>query len=375
VKIKKAVALSTVIGVALAGLAFGGTASADPASNGYVAVGSDTLQDSMNALTNGTTVTGPSVRIVSNNVAIGNFDAFPVGSAIQTKPYGPYFGRPSGSSAGVNALRASAVGTRDWSASSNNTPAVKIGGQIDIARSSSGPGTNELPTTGVLYYAPYARDAVGYVYKGGSAAWANLDVDTLKGIFSGTVTSVGGITIKPRLPQTGSGTRNFFLGALYGDGVTTAAGVSDTSNTTAENDARVLGDGEIIPFSVASWVAQANGVAPINTTTTSGVSFGSAVVGQVAFTGTGSSLVPNPDYYSNTTFGRDTYLVVEWARIDPAAGNTRFDAGLAALVDPTNTAGLTNFSTTFNTQPGSVKKKFGFLAPSTTLGKRAYLAL
>ena len=371
-KIKKAVAMSAAIGVALAGLAIGGAAHADPVSNGYVAVGSDTLQDSMNALTNGTRITGPFVRISSNNIAIGNFYAFPVGSAIQTKPGGPYFGRPSGSGAGVNALRTSAGATNTWTAASNSTPAVRIDNQIDIARTSAGPGTN-ANTSGLLSYIPYARDAVGYAYKGGNASWANLTQAELKAIYDGSTTTVGGLPITPRLPQAGSGTRNFFLSALGYSG-TTAPAVNDTGNVRPENDANILADGEIIPFSAASWVAQANGAASNNTTGAAGVSFGSAISGQVAFTGTAPALVPNATYYANTTFGRDTYLVVEFARIDPT-NTTKYDANLAALVNPSNTAGLTNFSTVLPTQPGSVKLKFGFLAPSTTVPQRAYTAL
>ncbi|CAN5353663.1 hypothetical protein BH09ACT5_BH09ACT5_18600 [soil metagenome] len=371
-KIKKAVALSTVIGVALAGLAMGGAANADPVSNGYVVVGSDTLQDSMNALTNGTRITGPTVRIVSNNVAVGNFDAFPVGSAIQTKPTGPYFGRPSGSGAGINALRTSAGATNTWTAASNSTPAVRIDNQIDIARSSSGPGSN-ANANGVLLYVPYARDAVGYAYKGGTAAWANLTAADLKGIYDGTTTVIDGVTVHPRLPQAGSGTRNFFLGAIGYGSATTAPAVSDVGNVTPENDANVLGAGEIIPFSAASWIAQANGASANNTTGAAGVSFGSAVSGQVAFTGTAPSLVPNATYYANTSFGRDTYLVVEFARVDPT--NAKYDAALAALVNPASTSSLTNFSTGLPSNPGSVKVKFGFLAPSTSTTQRAYSAL
>ena len=373
-KIKKAVALSTVIGVALAGLAIGAPASADPVSNGYVAVGSDTLQDSMNALTNGTRITGSFVRIVSNNIAIGNFDAFPA-NAIQTKPGGPYFARPSGSGSGINALRTSINASATWSVSGNATPAVRIDNQVDIARSSSGPGTNVALTTGKLVYIPYARDAVAYAYKGGTAAWANLTAADLKGIYDGTTTSIDGVAVKPRLPQSTSGTRNFFLNALgyTGSSPATPAGVTTVETSTPENDASVLGAGEIIPFSVASWVAQANGATAINTTGAAGVNLGSAVSGQVPFTGTAPALVPSSAYYSNTTFGRDTYLIVEYARIDST--DAKYDANLANLVDSSKTTSLTNFSTALAGQPGSVKLKFGFLAPSTTTTQRAYATL
>lgn len=367
---KKAVALSTVIGVALAGIAFAGSASAEPVSNSYVLVGSDTLQDSTNALLNGTTVTGPSVRVLSASASsIGSFDAFG-SSAIQTKSAGPFFGRPAGSGAGVTALRASITGV----AYTGNTaiPAKVITGQVDIARSSSGPGAN-ANAAGKLVYVPYARDAVAYAYKGGDAAWANITGAQLKQIYDGTLTTFDGLPIHPRLPQTGSGTRNFFLPAIgYAPGTTVAPGVSDVGNTTAENDATVLADGDIIPFSVASWVAQANGVTGVNTTTTASVALGTPVTGTVPFTGTAPALVPNSAYYANASFGRDTYLVVEYARINSA--DAGYDAGLAALVDPTVATSLTSFGS-FASTPGAVKKKFGFLAPSTTTAQRAFATL
>jgi ABC-type phosphate transport system substrate-binding protein len=362
VKIKKIIAMSTVAGVALAGLAFS-SANAEPVSNGYVLVGSDTLQDSTNALINGTSASGPLVRITAGGSTLGNFDAFG-STSIQTKPNGPFFGRPAGSGAGVNALRASITGSPY---SGNAAVAARsIAGQVDIARSSSGPSVN---AAGQLLYVPYARDAVAYAYKGGTAAWANITAAQLKQIYDGTLTSIDGVAIKPRLPQTGSGTRNFFLPAIgYASGTTSAPGVSDTGNTTAENDAAVLATGEIIPFSVASWVAQANGVTGTNSTTIAGVALGSPLGATVPFTGTAPALVPAAGYYANASFGRDTYLVVEYARV--TEGNAKYDATLAGLVDSSSTGSLTNFGG-LSSSPGAVKKKFGFLAPSSTTPLRA----
>ncbi|MGO7983689.1 hypothetical protein ACC691_38250, partial [Rhizobium johnstonii] len=96
--------------------------------------------------------------------------------------------------------------------------------------------------------------------------------------------------------------------------------------------------------------------------TASGVSLGSPT-GAAPFTGTAPALVPNSAYYSNGTFGRDTYLVVERARV--TSTDPSYDPALAALVDSTSGASLTNFGT-LPSQPGAVKKKFGFLAPSST---------
>ncbi|MHC5797380.1 hypothetical protein ACVXZ4_14605 [Lacisediminihabitans sp. FW035] len=371
-KMKKAVAISTVIGVALAGLAFANSASAEPVSNSYVLVGSDTLQDSANALINGTSVGGAALRVTSGGTTIGSFDAFG-SAAIQTKPSGTFFGRPAGSGAGVNALRASVTGNAYAPGGTNSTPAKVITGQVDIARSSSGPGGN-ANAAGLLTYIPYARDAVAYAYKGGTAAWATLTAAQLKAVYDGTSTTIDGVAVRPRLPQTGSGTRNFFLPAIgYAAGTTVAPGVSDVGNATAENDATVLAAGDIIPFSVASWVAQSNGVTGVNTIGTTGVLLGSPLgSGTPPFTGTGSALVPNKTYYDDTSFGRDTYLVVEFARVNSA--DPKFDANLANLLDPTVAQSLTNFGT-FASTSGAAKKKFGFLAPSTTTPQRAFAAL
>ncbi len=365
-KTKKVVALGAALGVAIAGAAVALPASAEPVSNSYVLVGSDTLQDSSNALINGTTLTGTSIKVTAANATLGSFDAFG-SNAIQTKSNGPYFGRPSGSGAGVNALRASVTG----STYSGNAavPARSITGQVDIARSSSGPGTNQN-VNGLLAYIPYARDAVGFAYKGGTAAWGQLTAAQLKQVYECTLTTIDGVAVTPRIPQNGSGTRSFFLSAI---GVTTLGScVNDTSNTTAENDATVLASNQIIPFSAASWIAQANGATGVDTTTVSGVAFGSALGATPAFTGTAPNLVANTAYYSNTTFGRDTYLVVEYARINPS--DPKYDATFAALVNPTVTNSLTSFGS-LSSSVGAVKKKFGFLAPSTTTMQRAYTSL
>src|SRR5450830_824336 len=101
--LNKLTALGVTAGLMVGGVMLATPASADPVSPGYVAVGSDTLQDSMNALTNGTAVTNAFVRVAGAGNAIGNFDAF--GSTnIQTTSGGPFFARPGGSGAGITAL-------------------------------------------------------------------------------------------------------------------------------------------------------------------------------------------------------------------------------------------------------------------------------
>ena len=359
-KIKKPLAFGLVAGLALSAFAVATPAFADPVAGSYVAVGSDTLDASMNALTNGTKATGSNVRITASGAAVGSFDAF--GSAtIQTKPTGPYFTRPNGSGAGVNALIASVQGA------TYGSPAVNIANQVDIARSSSGPGGN-ASATGKLVYVPYARDAVAYAYYGPAADLGSLTTAQLKDLYTNGPTTIGGTLVTPLIPQASSGTRKFFLSAI---GVSTDATCpisACTTSTLPENDASVLTAGTIIPFSAANWIAQANGVAQ-NTIPASGNVVLGAPNGVVAFTGTAPSLVPSATFYNAAPFGRDTYLVVEYARV--TSGDSKYDAGLAGLVDSTVATSLTNFGTA-PSQPGAVKKKFGFLAPLSTTPQRAY---
>ncbi|CAN5165748.1 hypothetical protein BH09ACT6_BH09ACT6_25040 [soil metagenome] len=359
-KTQKAIALCAAVGVAVAGLAFAAPAYADPVSNSYVLAGSDTLQDAANALSNGTTISGATVRVTAGGNTIGSFDAFG-SAAIQTKNAGPYFARPAGSGDGVKALSRSIDGA-NFSVSGNSTPAKAITGQVDIARSSSGPGS-AANTSGALEYFQFGRDALSYAYNGTGVD--QLTTAQLTAIYNCSLTVVNGVTINPILPQSASGTRKFFLAAI---GISTP-GACVTQSSFPENDGTVLTNpGDLIPFSVASWVAQKSGAAQDRTGT---VALGSAEGATAPTTGTGSAIVPNPTYYADATWGRDTYVVVEYARVNPASAT--YDANLAALVDPTKSKSLTNFGTGPSTS-GAVKKKFGFLAPSTTVPIRANLS-
>lgn len=395
---KPAAAVAAIAGVALGGVLLAGPASADPVTGGYALTGSDTLQDSANALVNGTTIGGGTTRVAANGVNLGSFDAF--GSAlIRTKSTGTFFTRPSGSGEGVNSLISSINGTAYHG--------YTISGQVDIARSSSGPGTN-ASAVGDLIYVPYARDAVAYAYKAAAgdtpaqvAALGSLTRSQLIAIYSADTptTLPSGVTVTPRLPQTGSGTRNFWLQTLgtsttplaYGLAVPANDSATNPTTPTQENNATALHDNEIIPFSAASWVAQSNGAAP-STIGSTGVQLGSPD-GVVPFTGTGSNLVPNKPFY-DTAFGRDTYLVAEYKRIAPTVladptqttgtkvANPSYDAALARLLDPTqgnnslvSWAKIPNTDTPVPGSPAAVKAKFGFLTPSTTVPARAYAAV
>jgi hypothetical protein len=133
---KKAIALCATVGVTLSGIALAAPAHAEPVSNSYSIVGSDTLEDVVGALANGTRITGSTVRITTSGSTLGSFDA--TGSPyISTKPSGVRFGRPNGSGDGVKALSRSIDGAAYTSGTAGGPANVTITGQVDIARSSS----------------------------------------------------------------------------------------------------------------------------------------------------------------------------------------------------------------------------------------------
>ncbi len=359
INIKRPVVLGIMASLALGMVATAPAAHAEPVSDSYVAVGSDTLEASMDALTNGTKATGSSVRIRANGQNVANYDAF--GSAkIQSKSTGPFYVRPQGSGNGVAALIASVRGT-----GFNGTD---ITNQVDIARSSSSAGSN-ASATGNLVYVPYGRDAITYVYKpvvGHESDLANLTTAQLKGLYDGTITTIGSTTVNVMIPQSGSGTRKTFLSDIGVSTDSTCGVTACTTSTVPENDASQLTvAGSLICFATSNWIAQSNGY---QVTTITGGQLLGTIDGNAAATGTAPSLVPGATFYG-TGYGRDVFLVVEYARINPS--DPKYDATLAGLVNSGVSTSLTNFGT-LPSQPGAVKTKFGFLAPSSTTPVRAW---
>jgi hypothetical protein len=232
------------------------SASADPAAGVFKTlsgVGSDTTQD---------VVAGLATAVSS----IGSYDA--TGTAtIQTKSGGPVFTRPNGSGSGVQALSDSAQGgSHLW-----NT--VDVTGQVDFARSSSGPSGSGT----VLTYIPFAKDAVSFAVNaasdfprdipvGAASQDATAGIFSLRNIYRCTATSFTDsnglpVTIRPLLPQSGSGTRKFWLSTLgLSETDITAGGcATDLGNTVEEHNGTFLtGAGDIAPFSIAQYIAQGN---------------------------------------------------------------------------------------------------------------------
>lgn len=360
----KFIAASAAVGLAATLFAIAPAANAEPVANGPVVVGSDTLQDVLNALTNGTTISGGNVRSTAGAAPAANFDAYG-STTIQPKTLGAIFGRPNGSGDGVKALSRSIDGAPYTSATSGSPLNVVITNQVDVARSSSGA---TVVANGPLRYIPFGRDALTYAHSGGSnTVFVNIDQATLKGLYECTITSIGGTAITPVVPQAGSGTRKDWMSKV---GVTEASMIEVSEGGCVEvgqeHDTQKLSDGRPFPanaitaMSAAQWVAQNTG-AGIDRRG-AGIQVGSPIAGTPAVTGTGTSMVPNAPFYADSHWGRNTYIVVEDARV--TVGNPKYSAGLADLV---STAGQKLGNTgSLASQAGSVKKKFGFLAPSTT---------
>ncbi|MWB97879.1 hypothetical protein [Agromyces seonyuensis] len=373
-KSKKVLALGAATAVALVGAFAAAPAYADPITDGYSIVGSDTLQDAVGALANGTTITGSSVKLKGAGKSLGSWDAFTLGVSggvgkIQAKAYGPVFDRPNGSGAG----RTSLLRSIGYSGSTVYN-GVDVAGQVDFARTSS-KGTSV--SGGVLTYVPFGQDAISFISEVGAdsdgdgdaaaaAAWvASLTKAELTSIYQSTSAAPVAVpgtdyVVKPLGLQSSSGTWTTFLTKI---GVTTiGTGVDTRSNSIPENDGAQLTAGaneiQIVPVSAANYVGQVNGAARINTM--AGVTLGS-IDGVAPATGSAPNLVPNPTFYNSADWGRTVFIVVPTAKITPGAS---FDQGTSDLVNTNSTVSLTYWGT--SNAPGTskaVKLKFGFAQP------------
>jgi ABC-type phosphate transport system substrate-binding protein len=226
-----------------------------------VGVGSDAIQylfDQFSHDYNATHSTGRLYSFYATNPttgAIGDPIQLKSGSASCKIP------RPDGSSAGISALE--------------NTEKTGTHPCIDFARSSRDRGSTD-PTT--ISFINLAGDAVTYATQPASNAPANLTTADLTGIYNCSITKWNQIpgnsggssaTISAFIPQSGSGTRSFFLGAIGltapGSCVSTsatragAAGASDNTLQESQGDAPILNKNKanvIVPFSVGKYLAE-----------------------------------------------------------------------------------------------------------------------
>lgn len=325
----------TVGAIAAAGLAMVaiGTsmnpAFADPTNpsgpRALAGVGSDTTFNVMNGLSN--------VVLDGGVKKLASYDPIPSGRLITPKAPGTVDGdcdgasgtglvSPNGSSAGRNALIASLT--------NNNA----LEGCYDFARSSSLNQAAVPAATGGLTYVPFAAEAYSYAVKAGGAVPTDLTLDDVKAIYRCEAPAY-----QPYLPQTGSGSRAYWLGVMGITETDLLNGSSCVLSTKAganfqENDPRQLTKGnEIMPMSVANYVSMANGFQTDNR--------GSSVLANLdakpqVGAGSGQSLV------------RDVYNIIPTAKEAVAPWSTHFVGGSSLIC-----------------QQGAEISKYGFSTIST----------
>ena len=233
-------------------------------------------------------------------------------------------------------------------ASYGTAPAAVITGQIDFARSSSGPKGNGT----ALSFIPFAQDAVSYAVTTASdfprdipvGSSSNTTQFSLYNIYHCIKTSyvdknLNTVTINPLIPQSGSGTAKFWISTLSLNPLPTCVHSVNNGVSVQEHDGTSLtGPGDIAPFSIAQYLAQGNHAAiatatGVNVVERRGqVSLGSVGTQRpVIFDGTTGALVMNPAFPIN----RLVYNVVASSRLsETAIANTFVGNGSAVCSHP-----------------------------------------
>jgi ABC-type phosphate transport system substrate-binding protein len=233
-------------GAAILSLAFGSAAAADPQwlndgtnnpnsfvpdSNDVVGVGSDTSQYVMNSAAIDITDLTEANRVASFNACNPLNPAQCGAPTIVPESGSAPVTRPNGSSQGISRLLAD-----DTDGGLN---------LFDFARSSRGPQGTE---GNELYFIPALNDGLSYAVANTTNVPLNLTTADLTALYRcDDPTS----TLNPLLPQTGSGTRQFFLQSI---------GLSDTTigdcvtNVQEHDPAPIAADpNALAPFSTARW--------------------------------------------------------------------------------------------------------------------------
>jgi len=233
--------------------------------------------------------------------------------------------RPNGSSAGITALTTSPK-TSDKKAFC-----------VDFARSSRARATGDPgKVKGGIVFVTIGKDAVTYSTNATTNAPANLTTAQLTKIYSCNVTNwnqVGGKSghIDAELPQSGSGTRAFFLKAIGLD----VAGPGGCVNSTAEENEGINPvlknkPNVIFPYSIGKFIAEKFHSAKCTNATCTGSpachptstqnKFGCdthgnmvlrSINGTAPTTGTGTKTVINAHF--SAKFVRNVFVVVRWA--------------------------------------------------------------
>lgn len=306
-------ALAMAVGPAVADPVNGSGNAVKPKETDVVSVGADTdefLLDQLAFDYNKSHKSG--ARLYSwdaLNPTTGLTDSIVTKSGCATAP------RPNGASAGITAFDAN-VKTADGKHFC-----------IDFVRSARGrSSTDPARGKGGILFVTLAKDAITYATNATTNAPGNLTISQLNAIYTCTDTTwtqVGGSsssTIKPFLPQTGSGLRNSFLKDI---GVSTPGACVNSSVQQNEGiDPQFAGNADaLVPYSVAKWIAQRFhsakcGTKPTKTQDQFGCDeHGNFVLNNIngtkPTTGTGTTTTINSHFTS--TMSNLIYDVVRWA--------------------------------------------------------------
>lgn len=202
-----------------------------PVAADVIGVGSDTTEISVKKVADAWNAQTPAPA-----ARLATFQAF--GGGTIPLPSGAV-NRPNGSGAGKSTLYGA-----------GNNP------DIDFARSSSGFNANE--TAAGLQAFPFALDVLAMsVASSATNAPASLTPKQIVGIYDGSIknwSEVGGTAgvIAPKIPQSGSGTRSFFVAQLQSmNGGTAVALASNVVEVQEHDDTTIKNDpNAIAPFSV-----------------------------------------------------------------------------------------------------------------------------
>lgn len=304
-----------------------------------VGYGSGTTQHVMNALAGESN--GISYRPIQSSAATGqrqiaSWDAGG-GLCVTPKAPGATISRPRGSTAGRRALSRAVEGT-NYGNSSCGASSKPVSGLVDFARSSVGPAAGDTGTD--LTYLPFARDGLSFAYyaDGVAAPVTALTRAQLTSLFTAGPQTINGVNIIPCGIQTSSGIYSSWNAATTGTGAqeATATATCNAAGNGArlqENDAAGLkakgeaqvGSQVIVGFSAASFISQANLVAP--SPPPAGVDLGSISnngsgvdLGR-PYQGAAPGLSARSTFYGDVSFGRSVYNVFDSSRINGIGEN------------------------------------------------------
>jgi ABC-type phosphate transport system substrate-binding protein len=312
-----------------------------------VGVGSDTIQQIMDqfSLDYNATVKASAPHLYSWDAT--NPATAAVHDLIKAKFRCAKAPRPNGSSEGILGAAGGPLGLTSNTLTNDHKHFC-----TDFARSSRGRAAGDPPAArGGIQFAPFAIDAVTYATNTVTNAPANLTTAQLVKIYTCQITNwnqvKGGHTgkINAQLPQTGSGTRKFFLTALgNGTPITPGpcvdSGTNESPNNLPEENEGVnkylKGKNTIYPYSIGKYLAEAfhsakclNAICtPVHGVIckpkagqnrfgcdTHGAMVLRSINGTKPTVGKGASQTINPRF--SAAFVRLVYVVVRWTRGTP----------------------------------------------------------